>query len=197
MSTSLAGVLGLEPTPHPLRDAFLRWQCRVRQMGMRELQGRPDDPVMPLVTPIGASEPMGRIITVMNKLPQHSRTPEMQHMVKRTFDPAQRRDKAIELFSETYYQKAREFSDILCAAFQPNSAGADALRTAGQATLTFEAYAQRFDIQTKVWKLTKKNAFYQATWWHNHLFNPDLSEDAVILGFEPDWTRSTATPDPT
>lgn len=196
MSASLAGVLGLEPPPHPLRDAFLRWQCRVRQMGMREQMGRPGDPIMPQVTLAGAHEPMGRIITVMNKLPQYSKTPEMQHMVKRTFDPAQRRDKAIELFSETYYQRAREFSDILCAAFQPGSAGADAIRAAGNVTLTFEAYNQRFDIVAKVWKLTRKNAFYQATWWHNHLFNPDLSEETVILGFEPDWDASTAEPNP-
>ena len=196
MKSSLAGVLGLEPDPHPMRDAFLRWQCRVRQMAMRDGRGRPDAGAMPEVTLPGGAEPMGQIITVINKLPQYSKTPEMQHMIKRTFDPAQRREKAIELFSETYYQKAREFSDVICAVFKPGSEGADAIRRAGQVTLSYSHYGQRFDIPTKVWKLSKKNAFYQATWWHNHLFNPDLEGNAVILGFEPDWEAASAEPSP-
>lgn len=194
MNTSLANVLGLPPDPHPMRDAFLRWQCRVRQMAMRDGGGMPDAGVMPTVL-VGGQE-AGKIITVMNKLPAYSRTPEMQHMVKQTFDPAQRRSKAIELFSETYYQKAREFSDILCAVFQPGSQGAETLRKAGQVVLVFDHLNQRFEIPAKPWKLTRKNAYFQATWWHNHLFNPDLSEDVVILGFEPDWPAARATPSP-
>ena len=137
---------------------------------------------------------MGHIITVMNKLPAYSKTPEMQHMVKRTFDPAQRRDKALQFFSETYYQKAREFSDTLTASFPAKSEGAAAIRAAERVTLTFDAYNQRFDLDCKVWSLTPANALYQATWGHNHLFNPDLPEDAVILGFEPDWDASSSEP---
>jgi hypothetical protein len=194
--SALAQVLGVEPDPHPLRDAFLRWQCRVRQIAMRDNQGRPDSAIMADVTLAGQSQPMGALITLISKLPQYSKTPEMQYMVKKTFDPAQRREKALELFSETYYQKAREFSDILTATFQSGSQGAEKIRAADTCALHFEAYNQSFDIQCKVWKLTKKNSFYQSTWWHNHLFNPDMSLDTVILGFEPDWSASTADPMP-
>lgn len=194
--SSLAQVLGIKPDPHPLRDSFLKWQCRVRQIAMRDNFGRPDPSIVADVTLQGATEPMGSVITLISKLPPYSKTPEMKHMVKQTFDPAQRREKALQLFSETYYQKAREFSDILTATFQPNSQGADMIRSAGTCSLHFEAYNQTFDLHCKIWKLTKKNAFYQSTWWHNHLFNPDMDQDAVILGFEPDWTQSKADPTP-
>jgi hypothetical protein len=126
-----------------LRDSFLRWQCRVRQMMMRDDQGRPGDPVMPSLTLPGQAEPMGHIITVMSKAPQYSKTPEMRHMVRKTNDPAQRRQSALTFFSEYYYQKASEFSDILTATFPPDSPGAAAIRAAGRVTLVFAAYGQR------------------------------------------------------
>lgn len=194
--SSVAQILGFDIEPHPLRDAFLRWQCRVRMIAMRENMGRPDDAITPSLTLAGANHPIGHIITVMSKLPPFSKTPEMRHMVKRTFDPAQRRDKALQFFSETYYQKAKEFNDTLTAVFPAGSEGAAKIRAAERVWLTFEAYAQTFTLDCKVWTLTQNNALYQATWWHNHLFNPDMSEDAVILGFEPDWQTSSANPSP-
>lgn len=45
----------------PLRDAFLRWQCRVRQMSMRETFGRPDSAIKPTLTLDSNSEPIGNI----------------------------------------------------------------------------------------------------------------------------------------
>lgn len=196
MQASTARLLGLSPEPNPLRDAFLRWQCRVRQMMMRDKMGRPDGEIMPALTLPGESEPMGHIITVMSKGPMHSKTPEMRHMAQRTNDPASIREAALKFFSEFYYQKSTEFSDILTATFPPDSEGAATIRRADRCTLTFEAYNQRYDLDCKVWKLTDKNPLWQATYWHNALFNPSLSADTVILGFEPDWKASTANPSP-
>jgi hypothetical protein len=194
--SSIAQILGFQTEPHPLRDAFLKWQCRVRMIAMRENMGRPDDTITPSLTLKGSDEPMGHIITVMSKLPQFSKTPELQHLVKQTFDPAKRREKALELFSSIYYQKGREFSDILTSSFPAGSKGAEAIRAAEYCTIRFEAYNQIYELECKVWTLAKNNALYQATWWHNHLFNPDMSDDAVILGFEPDWDASRADPSP-
>ena len=193
--SAVAQILGMTPSDHPRRNAFLKWQCRVRQMAMREYQGRPDDSIMPALTLAGETEPMGHIITLINKLPQYSLTPELKHMVKRTHDPAQRREKALEFFSATYYQKAREFSDILTATFPPGSGGAASIRSAERVTLSFNAYNQQFSLACKVWQLADTNALFQATFWHNALFNPSLSADTVVLGFEPDWEASHATPE--
>lgn len=196
MQGSTARLLGLSPEPSPLRDAFMRWQCRVRQMMMRDRMGRPDEGVTPALTLPGSDEPMGHIITVLSKGPVHSKTPEMRHMAQRTNDPASTREAALKFFSEFYYQKASEFSDILTATFPPDSTGAATIRRAGRCSLAFDAFNQRYDLDCRVWKLTDRNPLWQATYWHNALFNPTLPADTIILGFEPDWKRSSADPSP-
>lgn len=190
----LAQALGRTTAEHPMRRAFLRWQCRVRQMAMRDAHGRPDDAIMPAVLLPGQDQPMGHIITVLNKAPGHSITAELEHMIARTNDPAQRREQAIRYLSAAYYQKAAEFSDTLTATFPPGSPGAARLRKAEHVRLVFDAYAQRFDLAARVWRLGPNNPLRQATMAHNRLFNPTLPHDAEVLGFEPDWQRSASDP---
>ncbi len=97
----LGAVLGETFSDSALRKAFLKWQCRVRQIAMRENFGRPDDAITPALY-LGQDEaPMGHVITLMNKAPGHSVTPEMNHMLAKTNDPAQRRDQALQFFSAT------------------------------------------------------------------------------------------------
>ena len=190
----IAAVLGASYSDHPLKDAFLKWQCRVRQIAMRDGEGRPDDSITPAVILAGSDTPMGNIITILNKAPGYSVTAEMVHMAARTNNPAQQREQALRFFSATYYQKHREFSDLLTATFLPGSPGAAAIRAAGRCRLVFDAYAQRFDLDCKVWRLAQHNPLYRATWAHNRLFNPALAPDTEILGFEPDWDACAADP---
>ena len=191
---SASAILGDSLSASPLRDQFLKWQCRTRQMMMRDNQGKPDASIMPDLLLPGQDEPLGAIITILNKAPGHSVVPELNHMARKTNDPAQIRNQALQFFSATYYQKHREFSDILTATFAPDSAGAAQIREAGTCRLVFELYSQQFDLTCKVWRLAAHNPLYAATVAHNRLFNPALSADAVILGFEPDWSKSSATP---
>ena len=180
--------------PLALRDAFLKWQCLIRQISVRQNQGRPDTAVTPAVVLKGETDIFDHVITVLSKTPQQSLLPELQHLVRRTLDPAQRRQKALELLSETYYQKATSFSDILTATFPPQSPRAAAIRKAGYCRLLFSGYGQSYQVDCKIWALTKKNTLYQATFWHNLLFNPNLHPDTIVLGFEPDWTNSISEP---
>lgn len=192
--SSLSAHLGQSFSDHPLRNAFLKWQCRVRQMAMRDNDGRPDDAIMPAVVLPDQDEPMGHIITVMSKAPGYSVTPELEHMSAKTNDPALRRDAAIRFLSAGYYQKAAEFSDILTATFPPGSEGATQIHTAGQCRLVFDAFTQRFDLTCKVWRLAPHNLLHQATMAHNKLFNPAIPPNTEMLGFEPDWSASSADP---
>ena len=195
MSTeSIVQLFGKAPKNRELMERFLRWQCRVRQIAMRDKEGRPDDAITPSLTLSGESEPLGHVITLLTKWNAYSVTPEMTHMVKRTNDPAQRREKALQYFSSTHYQKFKEFSDSLTSTFPPESPGCEKIIKAGECTLVFEAYGQRFDLICSVSRLEKINPMFQATYWHNLLFNPALHPDTQILQFEPDWGRSTAEP---
>lgn len=191
---SLAAPFGPEDDGRRLKQAFLKWQCRVRQMAMRDHEGQPDDAIMPAVVLQGESEPLGQIITVLNKLPRFSVTAELTHMARKTNDPAQIRDQAIRFFSATHYQKHREFSDTLTATFPPGSPGAARICAATACRLVFDAYAQRFDVHCQVSRLDKRAPDYLATAAHNRLFNTGLHPDTEILAFQPDWSLSTADP---
>ncbi len=190
--SSMAAVLGNSYSSNPLKNTFLKWQCHVRQLAMRDKQGRPDDAIMPEVFLKGETAPMGHVITIMNKAPAYSVTPELLHLARKTKDPAHHRSQALNFFSATYYQKHREFSDVLTATFPPGSPGAKKIREAEYCTLVFEVYSQRFELYCKVWTLAAHNSLHQATMAHNRLFNPALPSDAVVLGFEPDWDLSSS-----
>lgn len=192
--TSLAATYSLDHGDHLLKSVFLKWQCRVRQIAMRDHDGRPDDAIMPAVILADEAEPLGHIITVLNKLPRYSVTAELRHMARKTNDPAQIRDQALRFFSATHYQKHKEFSDCLTATFPPASPGAAKIRAAGACRLLFDAYSQQFDVACKVVRLEKQDPLYTATWAHNRLFNPALHPGAEVLGFEPDWENSSADP---
>ena len=192
--SSVASIFGQTYVNHPMKDKFIKWQCHTRQMMMRDNQGRPDAAIMPEVYLAGQDASLGALITILNKLPTYSQTPEMLHMARKTNDPAQARSQAIQFFSATYYQKFRQFSDVLSATFPPGSGGAAQLMEAGSCRLVFEAYAQRFDLDCTVTRLAQQNALYQATMAHNRLFNRGLSSETIVLGFEPDWEKSTAIP---
>ena len=192
--SSVASIFGQTYVNHPMKDKFIKWQCHTRQMMMRDNQGRPDAAIMPEVYLSGQDASIGALITILNKLPMYSQTPEMLHMARKTNDPAQARSQAIQFFSATYYQKFRQFSDVLTATFPPGSGGAAQLMEAQSCRLVFEAYAQRFDLECAVMPMAQQNALHQATMAHNRLFNRGLSAETIVLGFEPDWEKSTATP---
>lgn len=190
---SVSAVLGDSYAAQPLRSTFLKWQCRVRQMMMRDRQGRPDEGIMPEVFLQGSDESLGQIITVLCKSPAYSVTPELRHMAQKTNDPAQHRSQALQFFSATFYQKHKEFSDILTATFPPGSPGAAKIRAAETCTLVFEAFNQRFELVCKVWQLADHNPLFSATMAQNRLFNPALPADSVVLGFEPNWEISSTS----
>ena len=115
-------------------------------------------------------------------------------MVRRTHDPAQRREDALKFLAERYYQAPREFSDTLTASFPPDSATAATLLTHRECRLDFEQFSQRYRLHCTVRRLSRNNPLHEATFWHNLLFNPRLPADCIILGFEPDWPKSEADP---
>ena len=195
-------VVRLDRANEQLRDRFLHWQCRIRQIAMRNHDGRPTSGMTPLVSAargvvtesdrrIGSA---ARIVTVLCKRPEHSVTMELRHMARRTHDPAERRESALAFLAERYYQTAGEFSDILTASFPPDSEVATTLLNHRECRLAFEQFSQRFELHCTVRQLSRNNPLREATFWHNLLFNPRLSADCTILGFEPDWPKSESDP---
>ena len=189
-----SNVVRLDRANEELRDRFLRWQCRIRQIAMRTHGGRPAGAMTPLALAVGTGAPFARVVTVLCRRPEHSATMELRHMARRTHDPAEQRESAVKFLAERYYQAASEFSDTLTASFSPDSDTAATLLDHRECRLAFEQFSQRFDVHCAIRRLSPNNPLREATFWHNLLFNPWLPADCVILGFEPDWARSEADP---
>lgn len=175
-----------------LREHFLGWQCRLRQYAIRHAGGRPTSGMRPTVTVAG--EVLGQITVLIVKREPGEITAQFRHMVQRTHDPGDRYDSALRTLAAAYYQRPEEFSDEMTALFGPGVSIASRLLKARHGTLDFEQYNQRYQIPCTVSDLPEKHPAYQATYWHNSLFNPAIPSDIQILAFRPDWRRATADP---
>ena len=187
-------VVNLEAKQAALRDAFLGWQCRLRQLAMRQAEGRPTGGMRPEVTLAGQAEPLGQITVLVHKAEPAEDTAQFRHMVLKTHDPAERRKSALQFLQSAHYQRSKDFSDVLTALFGPESKAARQLSEIGSCRLDFAQYNQRYSLPCRVRALAAQEAGYQATFWHNSLFNPSLPASVTVLAFAPDWAHATAEP---
>jgi len=183
---SMAGPTPVADECRRVSSAFLGWQCRSRQAAMRDRQGMPDDAAMPALRVHGTSI-HGRIVTVLNRRPEHSVLPEFRQISRQTMDPAKIREAALRFLSAGYYQKARRFSDVLTATFAADSENAARLIGVGRCNLEFSAHSHRFSLDCRAYELNRSNHLHEATRLHNGFFNPAMPPDVRIIGFQPDW----------
>ena len=136
------------------------------------------------------------VTTLLVRRGGESFAPEFRHLARRTHDPRDRREAALALLAERYYQHARDFSDVLTATFAAGSALAAELEREGRCVLAFDQDSQRYDLTCSVALLGTDDPRREETWWHNALFNPQLPPDIPVLAFAPRWLEATADPDP-
>jgi len=170
---------------------FLYWQCRLRQQSVRQGDGRPTPGMCPTIT-INKDTKLGQIVTLITKQSPENITAQFQHMVHKTQDPIERWESAIHLLSSTYYQDPKGFSDKITALFGPDSAVYENLIETGKCILDFQQNKQKFRIPCSVVDLQSDDSLYQATFWHNSLFNPYMPGNVKVLAFVPEWSGSQA-----
>ena len=194
MTLESGTVVRLEAAQMALRDHFLGWQCRLRQLAVRDDEGRPSQGMCPGVILSGGERPIAQItVLVVLREPQEA-TAQFRHLVRATKDPAERYKNALKMLASTYFQRPRNFSDEITALFSPDSALAERLLRDQTCGLAFEQFSQRYRLPCQVRDLSAQESAYQATYWHNSLFNPNLPGDVRILGFKPDWSKAEAEP---
>lgn len=192
MSEPDDNVVLLEPAAAQLRDEFIGWQCRLRQLAVREFAGRPTPGMRPrALTPAGDEIAPAVVVLIVKESPDHS-TKQFRFQVSKTHDPVERYDKALELLAGAYFQQPREFSDRMTALFGPDSAVAARLLTFGRCVLEFEQYSQAYRLPSAVSELAETDDFFQATYWHNRLYNPDMPPGVRVLAFTPEWAHASA-----
>ncbi len=177
-----------------LRQRFIGWQLRIRQIAMREHGGRPLSAMRPRVsTPRG--EVMMAAMTVL-MVPQEpdEATAFLRFQVMKTNEPQKAYESVIKYLQAEYFSTEVAFSDQLTALFPAGSQTAAALVAMKRCLLDFDQWNQSWRLACKVKLLKSGDEAREHTLWHNRVFNPMIGNDAVVLGFTPDWKRAQADP---
>ena len=182
----------LRPELHPLQDKFLGWQCRVRQYAMRNDEGRPTPGMCPRVRLVSGEQVSSALtLLLVPSKPQES-IHQFRFMAQKTHDPQERYKKAMQLLSSSFYQQIDDFSGLMSGLFSNDSRIAKTLQENERCVLEFNYQQQSFNIPCSIGEFSKDKQGYAFTYWHNLLFNPYLSPEIKVLGFEPDWTEASA-----
>ena len=96
----------------------------------------------------------------------------------------------LELLQAAYFQYPKNFSDEITALFGPASELPATLLHLGRCILEFEQFTECYSIPCTVTELPESHDFYQATYWHNHMFNPNTPPGIRVLSFKPDWPHA-------
>ncbi len=181
-------------SPDALAQAFLGWQCRIRQQAMRRDGGRPSSAMRPEVFVGGGASSLGRIVVLIVKSDWEEPAARFRFMAEKTHDPADRYDAALKFLQADYYQKPQTFSQELTALFRAESGWLERLMSAERCVLSFEQYGQEYRLVCSVRALDEDEGGYQLTYWHNRLFNPAMPGDVRVLGFMPNWSAAEVNP---
>ncbi len=184
----------LDEAAQALRAHFLGWQCRVRQYAVRQGGGRPTGGMRPRALLTDPEVDLGPVTVLINQREPHEATSQFRHLARKTHDPVERYNGALKLLSAAYYQRPEAFSDELTALFGAVSDLADRLLAGGRCRLLFEQFSQSYDLPCRLRELPEDHPAYQATYWHNSLFNPNIPGGARVLAFHPDWSQALADP---
>ena len=174
------------------REEFLGWQCRIRQIAMREEEGRPSSGMQPAIWLAGGVNLMSQINILLVPGDPDESTDFFRFQVKKSADPKQVVEKGLQYLQSTHFHDAASFRDEMTASFAKGSSHVQALLDAEQCLLHFEQFNQVFNLVCTTRELVPAESGWQATFWHNHMFNPDLPGDITIIGFTPHWDNSTS-----
>jgi hypothetical protein len=179
-----------------LKAYFLGWQCRIRQIAVRQLGGMPMPAMRPRVSTKQGELIAPAVVSLLVPLEPAESTAYFKFQVQRTNEPEEAREAALEYLGADYFQLPENFSDEMTAVFGADSPLVVALLKAGETLLDFEQYAQRFRLDCKVRRLRTKEQAHDSSFWQARLFNPNLPKNAAVLAFKPDWKRAQADPTP-
>ena len=176
-----------------LREDFIAWQCRIRQIAMRQDGGRPSPAMRPRVLDDREHELAPALTVLIVPRDPSESTDFFRFQVMKTADPRDLYDRALAYLQADYFQQPSAFGDVLTAVVPPQSELAAKLVEDSRCSLIFEQFSQRYRLRCAVFETEPGEAIREATLWHNRLFNPSLPDDVVVLGFRPDWKSAEAS----
>ena len=180
------------PAGQSLRDEFLAWQCRIRQIAMRQDGGRPSPGMRPRLLDQAGRDLIPALTVLMIPRDPSESTAFFRFQVMRSADPRELYERALGFLQADYFQQPASFSDQLLAILPEGSKVAAALVADGRCILAFEQFSQAYRLPCAVSALQPGDAARDAAIWHNRLFNPALPETVHVVAFKPDWASARA-----
>ena len=177
-----------------LRDHFLGWQCRIRQIAMRQEGGRPSPGMRPRVLAADGTELSPALTVLLVEEEPEETTAFFRYQVQKTADPRDVYERGLAFLQAEYFQQPKAFSDQLTAVLPADSLLAATLLDTDVCILEFDQFRQRYRLPSSVSPLAAGAPAREATLWHNRLFNPGLPDAVHVVAFRPDWTTATAQP---
>ncbi len=174
-----------------LREQFFAWQCRIRQIAMREDEGRPSAGMCPRLLNQSDEVLAEQIITLIIRGASDESTDFFRFQVQKTHDPKLVRERTLTYLQSTHFHGPKEFSDCLTALFAEASTLAANLIEQGKCVLEFKQFNQGYRLHCSVERLELDTPEHSATLWHNRTFSPNISDRVEILKFTPDWLASS------
>lgn len=173
-----------------LREHFLGWQCRIRQIAMRRDGGRPSAGMRPRVTtPEGEELAPGLTVLILPEDLEETTT-FFRFQVQKSNDPRLVYERGLQYLQADFFQQPATFRDTMTATVPQGAA--ENILAAGRVTLIFDQFRQRYDIPCAVRELPAGDPAREATLWHNRLFNPGIPDYVHVLAFQPDWDAASA-----
>ena len=177
-----------------IKNHFLGWQCRVREYAMRNDEGRPSLGMSPEVFSNSLAKLASSVILILIPINPLNSIQRFRFMAKKTNDPNDRYKKVVQFLSSTFYQHIDDFDGLMTGLFPKNSLTVMKLLKEKECFLDFNYQQQFFRILCSVRELKFEDMEYKFTYWHNFLFNPNLSPESRVLIFQPDWSNSISNP---
>jgi hypothetical protein len=167
---------------------FIAWQCRLRKLSMRELDGRPSAGMSAGVYSVSGGDEQSRMNFLILRRDSAPRTDEFRHIVRKTQDSSEWMQNGLRILAEMHYHESEQFDHRLTALFSIDSTLAEALLGAGECHLKFAENSIDYGFDFDVAELAEDHELFQATYWHNRLFNPTLPGKVRVLVFTPRLT---------
>jgi hypothetical protein len=143
-----------------------------------------------------AGQDAGTITVVLIPAEPDESTREFRHIVRRTHDPRERYQAALRYLQAHHFQDPGRFDDRLTAVFSMDANLPALIAGRDDCILTFEQFGQCYQLPCSAERLDQEHSAFQATIWHNALFNPSLPAEVEVLRFVPDWDEALAEPMP-
>jgi hypothetical protein len=179
-----------------LRDYFIGWQCRLRQMAMRDYGGQPLPGMQPRVTARSGRIIAPAIVVLLIERDPGATTAFLKFQVQKNNEAERVFEAGVRFLGGEYYQQPEIFSDEMTAVFAAQSELAQMMPKGREVLFDFEQFSQAFRMFCKVRRLSPNDPAREASLWQARIFNPQIPSDAEVLGFRPDWKNASADPMP-